>query len=378
LDQLEHRFFLWDAEVVVRPKLDMHYLYLEITSRCNLNCKMCFKQHWEDKDGDMSFDLFLKILKDAEAFPELRMIIFGGIGEPLVHPRFLEMMREVKKRGYALGITTNGTLLSNKVIDEIVKNDVDLVYFSMDSLPTQPTLPSLGHLSSFLVDSRIRELIRRRRENPSGKPTVSVTTVVTKENYRDLPKLVRYLRDIGVDSVLVTNLLPLSEEQKDDIVYDGSVDMEKIVDEVEKIATYGIYVKLPNFKLTTERRCEFDENNAAVIRWDGEVSPCYRFLHTYYEYIFGRKKKVNAYSFGNVKERSLAEIWTSREYSRFRFIMKNYMYPSCTDCPLRDSCDFVKTTDVDCWGNSPSCADCLWARRIVMCPVPTYIYGKYL
>ncbi|MGB9785289.1 MAG: radical SAM protein, partial [Fervidicoccaceae archaeon] len=109
----------------------MHYLYLEITSRCNLNCKMCFKQYWEDKDGDMSSELFMKILEDAEEFPELRMIIFGGIGEPLVHPKFLEMMREVKRRGHALGITTNGTLMSEKIAEEIVKNDVDLVYFSM-------------------------------------------------------------------------------------------------------------------------------------------------------------------------------------------------------------------------------------------------------
>jgi tungsten cofactor oxidoreducase radical SAM maturase len=378
LKEIEHRFSLWDAEVVVRPKLDMHYLYLEITSRCNLNCKMCFKQYWEDKDGDMSSELFMKILEDAEEFPELRMIIFGGIGEPLVHPKFLEMMREVKRRGHALGITTNGTLMSEKIAEEIVKNDVDLVYFSMDSLPTRPELPSLGHLSSIIVDSRIRKLIRLRKSNPSGKPTVSVTVVVTKENYRQLPQMVRYLRDIEVDSVLITNLLPMTEEQTKEIVYDGSVDMDEIVDEIEKIASYGIYVKLPNFKLMTERRCEFDENNAAVVRWDGEVSPCYRFLHTYYEYIFGRKKKVNAYSFGNLREKSLTEIWTSREYSRFRFIMKNYMYPSCTDCPLRDACDFVKTTEVDCWGNTPSCADCLWARRIVMCPVPTYIYGKFL
>ncbi|MNO01582.1 hypothetical protein D3C81_2217640 [compost metagenome] len=57
--------------------------------------------------------------------------------------------------------------------------------------------------------------------------------------------------------------------------------------------------------------------------------------------------------------------------------MKNYMYPSCTDCDLRDACDFVKTSDIDCWGNEPSCADCLWSRRIVQCPIPQYMFGKF-
>ncbi len=127
--------------------------------------------------------------------------------------------------------------------------------------------------------------------------------------------------------------------------------MTPVVDELHKIANSGLYIKIPKFELKTERQCDFDENNVAVVRWDGEVSPCYRFLHTYYEYIFGRKKKVNAYSFGNVREKSLAEIWTSEKYTWFRFTMKNYMYPpSCTDCELRDACDFVKTSDIDCWG----------------------------
>ncbi len=52
-----------------------------------------------------------------------------------------------------------------------------------------------------------------------------------------------------------------------------------------------------------------------------------------------------------MREQSLADIWTSEKYTWFRFTMKNYMYPpSCTDCDLRDACDFVKTTDIDCWG----------------------------
>lgn len=49
----------------------MKYLYVEITSRCNLKCEMCFKQYWEDTEGDMDWNLFLKILDDAEAFPSL-------------------------------------------------------------------------------------------------------------------------------------------------------------------------------------------------------------------------------------------------------------------------------------------------------------------
>lgn len=44
------------------------------------------------------------------------MIYFGGIGEPTVHPRFMDMVREVKRRGFALGISTNGTLLTDEMM----------------------------------------------------------------------------------------------------------------------------------------------------------------------------------------------------------------------------------------------------------------------
>ena len=374
----EYTFTLWDGKVIVRPKLDMKYLYIEITSRCNLKCEMCFKQYWEDDEGDMDWELFLKILDDAEEFPDLKMIYLGGIGEPSVHPRFMDMVREVKRRGFALGMSTNGTLLTDKMLREFAKLGVDLVYFSMDTVPTAQNAITLGHIAAAVTADKIRKLVKYREEYGTHRPSIGVEVVVTKENYRELPELARYLLDLGVDSMLVSNLLPLTEEQTKDIIYDGSVDMKPILEELYKIAHSGLYIKLPYFELKTERQCDFDENNVAVVRWDGEVAPCYRFLHTYYEYIFGRKKKVNAYSFGNVREKSLAEIWTSEKYTWFRFTMKNYMYPSCTDCPLVDACDFVKTSDIDCWGNEPSCADCLWARRIVQCPIPQHNFGKFM
>lgn len=38
------------------------------------------------------------------------------------------------------------------------------------------------------------------------------------------------------------------------------------------------------------------------------------------------------YSFGNIKEKSLGEIWSGKDYAWFRFIVKNAIYPSCGDC----------------------------------------------
>ena len=356
-----------NAFVLIPKKPDIRYLYMEITNRCNLRCEMCFKQYWEDEEGDMDWDLFIKVLDDAEELPELEMVYFGGIGEPTVHPRFMDMVEEVKKRGFALGISTNGFLLTKERARRLVELGVDLIYISLDAIPTQST--TLGHVMPSVTVDRIKLLNEIKREFGTDFPHIGVEVVASKENYQQLPEIARFLAGLHIDTLLVSNLVPIRPEHKDAIVYDGSVDMKPIVTKLQSI--YGKFViKLAEFELRTERHCDFIDNKVAIVRWDGEVAPCYRLLHTYPEIVFGREKKVLAHSFGNVKERSLAEIWTSRDYTWFRFVVENALYPSCTDCPLNNSCSFVNDTEADCWGNTPSCADCLWSRKIVLCPIP--------
>ncbi len=368
-------FHFDDVAIHIPCKPDMHYLYLEITSRCNLRCEMCFKQYWHDREGDMDYSLFLKILDDASEFPDLRMIYFGGIGEPTVHPRFMDMVREVKKRGFAVGISTNGFLLTEKRMKEIVDLPVDLIFMSLDTLPVQPT--GIGHVVPGITLDRIKRIVEMRKLRKSEIPHVGVEVVLTKENYKEMGRIAKILGEYDVDSVLFSNIIPVNKEHAKLILYDGSVDLELYLDELQRNAYHGYVLRVPEFRLRTERHCEFVEKKVAVVRWDGEVAPCYRFLHTYPEYVNGREKVVYAHTFGNVRYRSLREIWTSKDYSWFRFIVKNAIYPSCTDCPLVDSCEFVHDTRRDCWGNEPSCGDCLWARRIVMCPIPVESLGKF-
>lgn len=358
----------FDGEFVVKPKLDLRVLFIEPTTRCNLKCEVCFKQHWMDQEGEMEWELFEKILKDATKFPRLETIVFGGIGEPTLHPRISEMVERASKMGFKTYITTNGLFLNIPELLELVEKGLTGFYFSVDYMPTSET--PLQHVSAGLVLERIKYIANWRERMKLGRPFIGVQVVVTKYNYKDLPGLVRVLKNHGVDEIVISNLIPVHHSLRDAIVYDGSVNMEPVVEELEKLASRGVRLRLSLFSLKTERRCLFDEARATIVRWDGEVSPCYRFLHSYREYVFGREKQVNHYSFGNVKNKGLDEIWVSREYTRFRFVTRNYYYPSCTDCWLRESCDFVRSSDADCWANQPSCGDCLWARNLIQCPIP--------
>jgi tungsten cofactor oxidoreducase radical SAM maturase len=372
-----HEFTMDLGRVCLEEETDLQYLYLEISNRCNLNCKMCFKQAWLDEEGDMEEGLFQKILDDTSEFPKLKMIYFGGIGEPLVHPLFMEMVREVRKRGISVGVSTNGYLLTDEIMREFIDLQVDLVYFSMDVIPMMPT--EVGHPISEDTVEKLKRFKEMKNSFDSDLPHIGVESVITKENYHQLAELANFLTSFEIQAMIFSNILPSSEVFADLIAYDGKIDLSEELHKVylKSCEDRGFLLKLPEFTLRTERHCDFVEKKTAIVRWDGEVAPCYRFLHTYPEIIFGRTKHVTAASFGNLMKASLKEIWTSREYLWFRYVVSHSLYPSCTDCPLMDACAYVQGTEMDCWSNMPSCGDCLWSRKIVLCPIPVAAFGKF-
>ena len=60
--------------VLLERKLDLRKLYVEITNRCNLSCTMCFRNSWEEEDGDMSPVLFRELMNQAEKFPMMEEV----------------------------------------------------------------------------------------------------------------------------------------------------------------------------------------------------------------------------------------------------------------------------------------------------------------
>ncbi|HNS38007.1 MAG TPA: SPASM domain-containing protein, partial [Anaerolineaceae bacterium] len=131
--------------------------------------------------------------------------------------------------------------------------------------------------------------------------------------------------------------------------------------------TWGA-LELPRMHWGAERRCRFVQDRSIVVGWDGSVTPCYALSHNYsYFAIDGIHKQVERYILGNVVNQSLAEIWMSEDYVRFRSEVRSFHFPSCPNCDLRETCD-LRQRNEGCWGWNPSCADCLWAQDIVRCP----------
>lgn len=340
----------------------MKKIYLELTNRCNLNCVMCYRNSWETQLDDMTKETLDKL---AKGLSKDVGIVFGGIGEPSVAKHF-EYAVELFK-DHTLEITTNG-VLSNRNIEIICKH-FDNIIMSVDG--TESTYFHIRKTDFKQVITSLDFIKNYKKENRLKVPHIEFAFVLSKNNKESLYSVIDLANQYDVKRVLVSHLLPQNDAQTHEIYYDEHFNDEgrRFAAEVSNYAYFKnrVVVSFPYMEIKTERHCHFIENDYTYIDFKGDVVPCYRFASTYKEYVFGRKKQVKKYAFGNVNTQALDDIYQSDAYRDFRHAVHYSLHPSCVDCELRDGCDFIESTEYDCSGYSPSCADCLWNRRIIRC-----------
>ncbi|AQS59622.1 tungsten cofactor oxidoreductase radical SAM maturase [Desulforamulus ferrireducens] len=343
---------------------DLKKLYIEVTTLCNFACTTCIRNSWLDEMGMMEWATFERLVVQMRQLPELEAVHFGGFGEPMSHPRFFDMLRAVKSLGLRVEMITNGSFLTPENIAKLVSLPLDAIFISLDG-PDEEEYNLIRQTDIAPVVNNIKALNAAKEAAKSKLPELGVEFVAMKKNFHKLPKLIRLAMELKAKQVIVTNVLPYNEEMKDEILYD--LDDTQLNHGKDDILV-KMHAKMPYMKMRTDRQCKFVEDKAATITYRGEVAPCYALMHAYHCYIYGRKKEMYPFYLGNVNQSTLGDIWTDPAYVNFRSKLKDFKIPSCTDCKYVDGCSYTDTNEADCWGNNPSCADCLWSRRLIACP----------
>ena len=360
-----------DGDLVLHYCLpDARKLYIEATTACNLDCHTCIRHSWTDPNAHMSRETFQRILDGLDAFPKLERVVFTSFGEPLVHPRLLEMIAALRERGLGVTLGTNGLLLTEKVLRELIRLGVDQLVVSIDGVNPE-TYADIRGVQQRMIIENIDLLNRLKQELKVNHPVLGIEFVALRSNVTEVEQLPELASRLNAARTVVSHVLPYTAEMNEQKLYgyEPKPPLRTSGWPVRSDAwvRWGI-MELPRMHWGGEPRCRFVNDYAIVIDWDGEVSPCYALSHSYrYFALDGIEKQVERHTFGNIHHQSLSDIWTSEDYVRFRSEVRAFHFPSCPDCELRETCDLRKTNE-GCWGFNPSCADCLWAQDIVRCP----------
>lgn len=110
------------------------YYGIEVTRHCNYACIMCpHSQFLKEEKGHMDIKLFKKIIDDISPFAEI--IKLHWIGEPLLHPRIIQLIEYARKNTTAqLYLSTNASLLKGKKAEEIRCSGIDKLIISLDGM----------------------------------------------------------------------------------------------------------------------------------------------------------------------------------------------------------------------------------------------------
>src|SRR5215217_1859250 len=110
------------------------FLQVEPVGQCNLRCQMCPIQFRRDgppygPPAFMDFDRFVRLVDE---FPDLEQLQLQGLGEPMMHPRFFDMVTTAAARGVKVSTNTNATLLNAGRAERCVTSGLDEIFILID------------------------------------------------------------------------------------------------------------------------------------------------------------------------------------------------------------------------------------------------------
>jgi MoaA/NifB/PqqE/SkfB family radical SAM enzyme len=364
----------------------LNRLYVEPTSRCNLACRTCIRNTWDEPMGDMDQETFDRLAVQLRRFPHLETVMFGGFGEPTAHPRILGMVRAVKALGLRAEMTTNATLLDDAMVEGLLRERLDTLWISLDGT-TEESFEAIRAGASLSKVLENVERLARQNGRDGHAIEIGIAFVVMKTNLGDVKHLDRLARSVGARRIIVSHVLPYSEAMEKEMLCLQTLTLETFtfapgktelslpridVNNTTKETLFSLFQGFENLTFmgnrvaVDARRCRFVRERTTFVRWDGRVSPCMGLLHSHRTFLYGLERRVRAHDFGSVREGDLFDLWNSKAYADFRDKVKAFDYSPCHVC---GGCSLLEKNEEDCYGNAfPACGGCLWAQGIIQCP----------
>ncbi len=170
---------------------------IEITSRCNLNCRFCGRTLYNRGSGgiDMTPEIFKTALESSSA---CREVIFVGLGEPLLHPAAEEYISRAHDRGMRTWMVTNGTVAQRELPARLAAAGLDEITFSIDAADERLFAELRGGASFERVTAHLRAV---QQVLP-----VSLFTALSRSNTGELAALIDLAASLGLPALTVSNL----------------------------------------------------------------------------------------------------------------------------------------------------------------------------
>jgi radical SAM protein with 4Fe4S-binding SPASM domain len=270
-------------------------IQIEPTSICNYRCVFCYQtdpkltQGRHGHMGMMALETFKKIVDQIDG--KVEAVTLASRGEPLMTKDIVQMLEYLSGKFLGLKINTNASFLTEEKAHAILAAEPNTLVFSADASDKDlyAKLRVNGNLENILENVRLFNNIKAKHYPDSR--TITRVSGVRYSKDQDFSEIEGFWHSY-VDQVAFVAYNPWES------AYDAPVNDIK-------------------------DHCS-DLWRRTFVWWDGRVNPCdvdYRSTLTT----------------GNIKEKSLSDIWLGEEYQKLRTIHQNRsrcMVSPCSGCAL--------------------------------------------
>ena len=338
------------------------------TRRCNLKCVHCYAHATGEAAKDELSTEEGKVLLDDLAQFGCPVVLFSG-GEPLVRQDLVELADYAVKLGMRAVISTNGTLITRAVAQDLKDVGLSYVGISLDGMREvndrfrgvrgsfNRAMAGIAHCQQAGIKVGLRFTINRMN-------AAEIPAIFDLLEERNIPRVCFYhLVYAGRGSELMEEDLSLEETREVvDLIIDRTQDLHErgIPKEVLTVDNHadGPYVYLRLLREGSERAQEvlellkMNEGNSSgrgigCVSWDGQVHADQFWRH---------------HSFGNVRQRPFSEIWSDMSDPLMARLKnkKEYVTGRCASCHWLDVCagNFrvrAEAAKGDLWAPDPAC-----------------------
>jgi len=194
---------------------------MNILKQCNLCCKHCSLQDYEQIMSFNEIDRIFKILFDNKV---LELNITGG--EVFLHPDIMKIIKlACEKYNFATSIVTNATLLTDKLVKQLEKyNNILMFLVSLEGVGDgNDKIRGLG------VFKKVDEAIKRLK---TAGFHVEISTTINSQNISQYQNLIDYAKEKDVP--INFNLFKVAKKDQSDLVLNPRKYF-KFIDDIFKI-----------------------------------------------------------------------------------------------------------------------------------------------
>ncbi len=295
-----------------------------LTRKCSYRCIYCYGQLQENPGGELSRDVILRFLDDAAEIG-VKAVSFVSDGESTCSPHLYEAILHGKANGLDMALGTNGYLLRDDRLEEILPA---LTYLRFNISAGEPRRYATIHGCSEKCFHKVCATIRKCVELTNSKGfgvTLGMQMVLMPDLADQILPLSRLGGELGVDYLVIKHCSD-DEDGSLGVDYNKYDALTPLLEEAEALSTdsYRVAVKWSKIRTGNKRIYTQCYGPPLILQMSGSglVAPCGMFFN----------EKYSRFHIGNISQTPLKEIWQGERYWKVMNELASSGFNANTDC----------------------------------------------